>query len=90
MPTETRNVSRSCTSRTTRLAIARSVSVSSRSPIHSSAAFAESREYSAIERPPTVTARLSGRSRAPPHAGQGCSAIRPSIRSRVFSESVSW
>ena len=45
-------------------------------------------EYSAIERPPTVTARLSGRSRAPSQAGHGCRAIRPSIRSLVFSESV--
>ena len=57
-------------------------------PIHSSASRAERFEYSAIERPPTVTARLSGRSRAPSQAGHGCSAIRPSIRSRVFSESV--
>ena len=34
--------------------------------------------------PPTVTARLSGRSRAPSQAGHGCTAMYSSIRSRVL------
>ena len=55
--------------------------------IHSRAARAEPRVLVDVS-PPTVTARLSGRSRAPPQAGQGRRAISPSIRSRVFSESV--
>ena len=36
---------------------------------------AESALYSAMLRPPTLTARLSGRSRAPSQSGQGCSAM---------------
>ena len=44
--------------------------------------------YSQTLSPPTVTARLSGRSRAPSQAEHGCIAISSSIRSRVFSDSV--
>ena len=33
-------------------------------------------------RPATVTARLSGLSRAPPHTGQGTSRMYPSMASR--------
>jgi hypothetical protein len=40
-------------------------------------------------RPPTFTARLSGRSRAPWQAGQGRTDMYSSIRSREWSESVS-
>ena len=55
--------------------MARSVSVISRSSIQRSAARADISVYSWIEIPPTLTARLSGRSRAPLHTGQGCSAM---------------
>ena len=40
-------------------------------------------------RSPTVTARVSGRSRAPPHARHGTSRMNSSSRSRWLSESVS-
>ena len=75
MPTLSRKVSRSVISRTISRAIARSVSVISSSSIHSPAARAERALYSAMLMPPTLTARLSGRSRAPSHSGQGCSAM---------------
>ena len=39
------------------------------------AAWAERSLYSAMLKPPTLTARLSGRSRAPLQAGHGCSAM---------------
>ena len=39
--------------------------------------------------PPTSTARDSGRSREPLHAGHGRSDMNSSIFSRVHSESVS-
>ena len=60
MPTESRKRSRSAISRTTRRAIARSVSVSSSASIQASAARAESVVYSWMLSPPTLTARLSG------------------------------
>ena len=88
MPTLSRKCRRSATSRRTRCAIARSVSVSSSGSTHSSAARAESAVNSSMLSPPTVTARDSGRSRAPSQAGHGCIAISSSTRSRVFSESV--
>ena len=75
MPTLSRKVSRSVTSRTISRAIARSVSVISSSSIHSLARRAERSQYSAMLSPPTFTARLSGRSRAPWQTGQGCSAM---------------
>ena len=75
MPTFSRKESRSVISRTISRAIARSVSVISSSRIHSAAARAERSLYSAMLRPPTLTARLSGRRRAPWQAGQGCSAM---------------
>ena len=75
MPTLSRKLSRSVISRTISRAIARSVSFISSSRIHSPAARAERSLYSAMLRPPILTARLSGRSRAPSQAGQGCSAM---------------
>ena len=75
MPTFSRKASRSEISRTISRAIARSVSVSSSASIHSLAARAESSVYSEMLSPPTVTARLSGRSRAPSQSGHGCSAM---------------
>ena len=75
MPTFSRKASRSEISRTISRAIARSVSVISSAPIQAAAARAERALYSAMLRPPTLTARLSGRSRAPSHWGQGCSAM---------------
>ncbi len=71
MPTLSRKASRSVISRTIRRAIARSVSVISRDSIHSAAARAERALYSAMLIPPTLTARLSGRSRAPPQSRAG-------------------
>ena len=75
MPTLSRKASRSVISRTISRAIARSVSFISSAAIHSPAARAESALYSAMLIPPTLTARLSGRSRAPSHCGHGCSAM---------------
>ena len=75
MPTLSRKARRSAISRTISRAIARSVSVSSSAAIHSTAARADIALYSAMLIPPTLTARLSGRSRAPSHSGQGCSAM---------------
>ena len=42
-----------------------------------------------MPRPPTFTARLSGRSRAPWHSGHGRTDMYSSIFSRDHSESVS-
>ena len=89
MPTLTRKESRSATSLTIRRAIARSVSVISRVSIQSRAPVADISVKSLIEIPPTVTARLSGLSRAPWQEGQSCSAMYSSIRSRLASESDS-
>ena len=75
MPTFSRKASRSVISRTISRAIARSVSFISSAAIHSAAARAERSLYSAMLMPPTLTARLSGRSRAPSHSGHGCSAM---------------
>ena len=75
MPTFCRKASRSEISRTISRAIARSVSVSSTAPIHSAAALADFSLNSAMLIPPTLTARLSGRRRAPWQSGQGCSAM---------------
>ncbi len=75
MPTFSRKASRSEISRTISRAIARSVSVSSSVSIHSAAARADIALYSAMLIPPTLTARLSGRRRAPLQSGQGCSAM---------------
>ena len=75
MPTFSRKASRSEISRTISRAIARSVSVISNSAIHCAAARAERALYSAMLSPPTLTARLSGRRRAPSHCGHGCSAM---------------
>ena len=44
---------------------------------------------SAIDRPPTVTARISGASRAPPHAGHGAVRMNASYVSRAPSVSAS-
>ena len=62
-------------SRTSSRAIACSVSVISSASIQASAARADISVYSLIEIPPTLTARLSGRRRAPLQSGQGCSAM---------------
>ena len=75
MPTFSRKASRSEISRTISRAIARSVSVKSSVSIHSAAARADIALYSAMLIPPILTARLSGRSRAPLQSGQGCSAM---------------
>ncbi len=75
MPTFSRKARRSEISRTIRRAIARSVSVISSEAIHSPAPRADISLYSAMLIPPTLTARLSGRSRAPSQSGQGCSAM---------------
>ena len=75
MPTLSRKASRSEISRTISRAIARSVSVISSASIHCRAARADMSLYSAMLIPPTLTARLSGRSRAPSQSGQGCSAM---------------
>ena len=76
MPTFSRKASRSVISRTIRRAIARSVSVISSASIHSARRRAPTAAlYSAMLIPPTLTARLSGRSRAPSQSGQGCSAM---------------
>ena len=75
MPTFSRKASRSEISRTISRAIARSVSVISSSLIHSAAARADLSLNSAMLMPPTLTARLSGRRRAPLQSGQGCSAM---------------
>ncbi len=44
---------------------------------------------SAMDFPPTVTARETGLSRAPSHAGHGTSRMKPSKRSRLVSLSDS-
>ncbi len=44
---------------------------------------------SAMDLPPMVTARLTGLSRLPWHAGHGTSRMKPSKRSRLVSDSAS-
>ncbi len=67
----------------------RSVSVSFTSSSQRSAATTDSFTNSWIPRPPTSTARDSGRSRDPLHAGHGRTLMYSSIFSRENSESVS-
>jgi hypothetical protein len=64
-----------------RAPIARSVSVSARLSVNSTAADTDMRVNSAMLIPPTVTARLVGFSRSPWQAGHGFSAMYSSIRS---------
>ena len=75
MPTFSRKASRSVISRTIRRAIARSVSVISSAVDPLGGGPRREPLYSAMLIPPTLTARLSGRSRAPLQSGQGCSAM---------------
>ncbi len=67
----------------------RSVCESRRSSSHPSARLTLSAENSWIAMPPTSTARDSGRSRAPLHAGHGTIDMYSSIFSRCSSDSVS-
>ena len=67
----------------------RSVSDSGTSSSHASARRTDIAQNSWIAIPPTSTARDSGRSRAPSHAGQGRTDMNSSIFSRLHSESVS-
>ena len=80
---------RSCTSFSTRSAIMRSRSDSSRPPKNSAASRIDIAQTSAMFRPLIVTASESGFSRAPPHAWHGTSRIQPSICSRIVSLSAS-
>ena len=89
MPTFSRKFSRSSISRTISRAMWRSVSVSSTSFSHCSARRTLSAENSCRAIPPTSTARDSGRSRAPLHAGHGTIDMNSSIFSRERSDSVS-
>ncbi len=73
----------------TRSAIWRSELLSSSPSRKSIASRADLRVNSWMPIPPTSTARLSGRNRAPPHSGQGTTDMYSSIRSRDHSESVS-
>ncbi len=70
-------------------AMARSVSDMSSASNHSIARRADMLVSSWMLRPPTFTARLSGRRRAPRHSGQGRTDMYSSIFSRDTSESVS-
>ena len=88
-PTESRNRSRSTISFRIRDAICRSDSVRSRASSHSIASRADLRVNSWIPIPPTFTASVSGRSRAPSHSGHGRTDMYSSMRSREYSESVS-
>ena len=78
------------TSLVTRSAISRSRSVSSRPARNFAASPIESSQTSAMWRSLIVTARLSGLSRAPPHAVHGTSRMYPSNCSRAQSLSASW
>ena len=69
--------------------MARSVSDSCRPSTKSIARSTESRVISAMFVSPTVTARLVGFRRAPPHSGHGRSVMYSSIRSFWYAESVS-
>ena len=70
-PTLSRNRSRSTISFRIRRAICRSELLSSSSSSQSIASRADLRVYSWMPMPPTFTARLSGRRRAPLHSGHG-------------------
>ena len=69
--------------------MARSVSLRSSPSNHSIVRRADLAVSSCRPRPPTSTARLSGRSRAPLHSGHGRTDMYSSIFSREKSESVS-
>ncbi len=88
-PTLSRKRSRSTISFMIRAAIWVSELLSSRPSRNEIASRADLRVNWWIPIPPTSTARLSGRSRAPPHSGQGITDMYSSIRSRDHSESVS-
>ena len=70
-------------------AIVRSRRPSSSCSYRRAASLTESRVCSAMLVPPTRTARLSGLSRAPSHAGQSCTAISLSSSCLILSEVVS-
>ena len=89
MPTFSRKFSRSTISRRMSRAMWRSVSVSCTSSSHPSAPRTDSAVKWWIGMPATSTARDSGRSRAPPHAGHGRTLMYSSIFSRENSLSVS-
>ena len=89
MPTLSRKCRRSSISRTMSRAMWRSVSESCTSASHCSARLTLSEVSSWMATPPTSTARDSGFSRAPLHAGHGRSDMNSSIFSRARSESVS-
>jgi hypothetical protein len=89
MPTFSRNRSRSSISRTISRAMWRSVSLSCTPSSQLIARRTLIAENSWMAMPPTSTARDSGRSRAPLHAGHGTIDMNSSIFSRDRSESVS-
>ncbi len=70
------------TSLSTRSAMKVSRSSSSSEFSHADASPMESEDSSAIERPLTVTARISGLSRLPSQVGHGTSRMYPSYFSR--------
>ena len=79
MPTLSRKPSRSEISRRISRATRRSASDSETSSSQRRAWRADSAQKSSIRVPATVTARDSGRRRAPPHTGQGTSDMYSSI-----------
>ena len=81
-PTLSRKRSRSSISRRISRAMARSVSVSSSWSNHSIVRRADMAVSWSMPRPPSLTARLSGRRRDPWHSGQGRTDMYSSIFSR--------
>ena len=85
-PTSTRNLRRAQISATARSAMKASVSVSSTCSRKYRASSMDSSVTSWMDLPPTVTARISGRSRAPLHEPQALGDMYCSMRSRTRLE----
>ena len=88
-PTSARKPSRVWISLNGRSAISSSREVRRSSRSQEAASVTGRAATSAIDRPPTVTARISGASRAPPHAGHGTARMNASCASRAASVSAS-